>query len=212
LFGTQGSALMRQGMELLESDNGVEFGFCYYGSWRAGLGLLPGERKAADLTSFIGETARAERMKAHFGRVGDIVARTGEEAPSQDGRRLARYFANKLECAQINTDYWREATLAAREASAAQAESKQARDIVRPHALKMLDFARQYLLHYQNAMFDRTDEGMLASYWLVAGQFAYRYWNPEGYQESGIFDSGPTGTNGHWVGTPEEIKVVTPKR
>jgi len=212
LFGTQGSALMRQGMELLESDNAVEFGFCYYGSWRAGLGLLPGERHAVDLTSLIGQSARAERMKEQFGRVRDLVALASEEAPSQDGRRLARYFANKLECAQIHMDYWREAVLAEAEASAAQAGSKQAGDVVRPHALKMLDLARQYLLHYQEAMLDRTDEGMLASYWLVAGQFAYRYWNPERYEESGIFFSGPTGTNEHSLGTPEEIKVVTPKR
>ena len=205
LFGTQGSAVMRQGMELLESDNAVEFGFCYYDCW---LGLLPSERKAAELTSLIGGSARAERMKEHFGRVRDLVARAGEEAPSQGGRRLVRYFVNKLECAQIHMDYWREATLTA---SAAQAGSKQASDVVRPHALRMLDFARQYLLHYQKAMLDRTDEGMLASYWIVAGQFAYRYWNPERYRESGIFYSGPTGANAHSVGTPQEIKVVTPK-
>jgi hypothetical protein len=151
-------------------------------------------------------------MKAHFGRVRDLLALAGQEAPSPDGRRLARYFANKLECAQIHTDYWREAVLAAAEASAAEAGSKHAGDLVRPHALAMLELARPYLLHYQEAMLDRTDEGMLASYWLVAGQFAYRYWNPERYQESGIFNSSPTGTGEHWVDTPEEIKVVTPKR
>jgi len=174
--------------------------------------LLPGERNAVDLASLLGQAARAQRMKAHFGRVRDLLALAGQEAPSPDGRRLARYFANKLECAQIHTDYWREAVLAAAEASAAEAGSKHAGDLVRPHALAMLELARPYLLHYQEAMLDRTDEGMLASYWLVAGQFAYRYWNPERYQESGIFNSSPTGTGEHWVDTPEEIKVVTPKR
>ena len=55
LFGTEGAALMRQGMEKLESVKPIEnnFGFCYYGCWT---GLL-----AAD---------RADKQPPKFGKPG----------------------------------------------------------------------------------------------------------------------------------------------
>ena len=208
LFGAQGSHQMRSGMELLESNNSVPFGFCYYGTWVSG---LPRARKAAGLIASLREPARAATMKNHFGHVRDLIAPVAEVAPSQDGRRLAHYFANKLECAQIHADYWREASTAAAAASSVQADPAKVDEIVRPYGLAMLEHARRYLLHYQKAMLDRTDEGMLASYWIVAGQFAYRHIYPQPQAEPDIFYGGPASAKKSSPGTPEEIRVLMPQ-
>jgi hypothetical protein len=190
LFGKTGSGRLREGMELLESNSGMGYAFCYLGTWS---GLLPEELKGRKP----GSTAGPEEKKEFFGRVRELVAAAGEDAPSRDGRRLAEYFTNKLECARIHSDYWREAVTA----------SAQSREIVRSHAAAMLGFVRQYLTHYQKVMLDRTDEGMLASYWIAAGQYAYRYAYPERYKEAGIFQVGPAGAKVYWTGQPEEIVV-----
>jgi hypothetical protein len=60
-------------------------------------------------------------------------------------------------------------------------------------------------------MLDRTDEGMLASYWMVAGQYAYRYAYPEKYRHSSIFYEGPASERKPAVERPEDIKVLAPQ-
>jgi len=97
--------------------------------------------------------------------------------------------------------------MAAVEAGAAQGSPAQSREIVRRRAVTMLALVRQYLMHYQKVMFDRTDEGMLASYWIAAGQYAYRYAYPDRYKEAGIFQVSPAGAKVYWTGQPEEIRV-----
>lgn len=171
LYGAKAADALRAGMQLLETNSRMDYTFCYLGSWA---GLLPEERGNRPP----GNPDRPAEHKALFHRVEDLLANATTEATSEDGRRLGRYFVNKVQCAQFHCDYWREAVLA------------QGRDTatVRTRATTMLNLARQYLAHYQGAMLDRTDEGMLASYWIAAGQYAYRYAHPERYKESKLFE------------------------
>ncbi|MCX6621741.1 MAG: hypothetical protein NTY38_11840, partial [Acidobacteria bacterium] len=141
LFGKGGSSRLREGMELLETDSGMDYTFCYLGTWS---GLLPEERNGRKP----GTTAAPDERKEYFVRVRDLIVAAGQQASSHDGKRLAHYFTNKLECAGIHAGYWREAVLA-----------QQAPETVRSHALNMLESVRQYLQHYQEVMLDRTDEG-----------------------------------------------------
>ena len=170
LFGTEGAALMRQGMEKLEAMKPIDFGFCYYGCWTP---LLAAEREDKQPPRF-GRPETINQRKELLEDAHSLVNKASKVAASQDGRRLADYFANKLSCGEIHMGYWKEVAQAAIDAAAAGGDS-QARAAVVPHAKLMLDYARQYLRAYQQNMLDRTDEGMLASYWLVAGQYAYRY-------------------------------------
>ena len=203
LFGTEGAGLMRQGMEKLESVKPIEnnFGFCYYGCWT---GLLAPDRPDKQAPKF-GKPAGFERRKAQLTDARSLVAQAGKAAASRDGQRLADYFANKLQCGEIHMDYCRELAQAALDGAAAGPDEAAARASVAPRAVAMLDLARQYLRTYQQSMLDRTDEGMLASYWLVAGQYAYRYAHPQEYK--GVFDPRRKAS----AEEPEDIKVLAPK-
>jgi hypothetical protein len=205
LFGETGVQKLREGMELLESNSGMSYTFCYLGTWP---GLLPEEAPGRKP----GNAAVPREKKEFFERVHGLIREAGEQAASQDGRRLAGYFANKLECAGIHTDYWREAVMAAAEADAAKESPEKAGEIVRGHAAAMLDLARRYLTHYQQAMLDRTDEGMLASYWMAAGQYAYRYAHADRYRQAGIFTVEAPGAGTVWTSQPGEIAVRDPER
>ena len=75
----------------------------------------------------------------------------------------------------------------------------------------MLDLARAYLRAYQEYMLDRTDEGMLASYWMVAGQYAYRYAFPSDYKNTDIFYSGPARVRNAPTGRAADSGIQAPK-
>ena len=208
LFGAEGAGLMRQGMEKLEAVKPIEnnFGFCYYGCWTP---LLASER-ADKLPPRFGRPESIDRSRGLFVDAHSLLAQASKVAGSRDGRRLADYFANKVQCGEIHLDYWKEVAQAAVDGAACRDES-QARAAVVPHARLMLDLARQYLRTYQQYMLDRTDEGMLASYWLVAGQYAYRYAFPEAYKDTSIFYDGPPKARKPPAERPEEAKVLAPR-
>jgi hypothetical protein len=206
LFGTEGVALMQQGMEKLEAVKPIDFGFCYYGCWTP---LLAAERADKQAPKF-GQPERIDQRKELLKNAHRLIDQARKVAASTDGRRLADYFANKLGCGEIHMDYWKEVAQAAIDGAAAPSES-QARAAVAPHALLMLDYARQYLGNYQQCMLDRTDEGMLASYWVVAGQYAYRYAFPERYKETSIFYGGPPKAKTLPVERPEDIQALAPR-
>jgi hypothetical protein len=207
LFGTKGAALMRQGMEKLEDSDHVKFGFCYYGCWQ---GMLASERADQTPANF-GNLHHISQIRAQFDDVHTLVARAGEAATTRDGRRLADYFANRLLCAQVHTDYWKHAVQASAEAAGTGLSEPESQAKARPHAAMMLDDVRRYLLQSQRYMLDRTDEGMLASYWIVAGQYAYRYAYPEAYKNSFVFYGGPASEGKQSGELPEEVKLLTPK-
>ena len=206
LFGERGSSLIRQGMEKLEAIKPINFGFCYYGCWTP---LLAAERADKRPPDF-GRPEGIEKQKVRFQDAGALIVQAGEAEPSRDGRRLAEYFGNKVRCAEIHMDYWREVALAANEAATIREES-QARDAVVPHAARMLDLARAYLRAYQQYMLDRTDEGMLASYWMVAGQYAYRYAFPSDYKNTDMFYSGPARVRNVPTGRAADSGIQAPK-
>ena len=208
LFGAEGAALMRQGMEKLEAVKPIEnnFGFCYYGCWTP---LLASERPDRQPPSF-GRLRSIDQRSELLEDAHRLLNEAGSVAPSRDGHRLADYFANKLACGEIHLHYWKEVAQAAIDGAAAGNDS-QARAAVSPHATLMLDYARQYLRTYQQYMLDRTDEGMLASYWLVAGQYAYRYAFPERYKQTSIFYDGPPKAGKTPAERPEEIQVLAPR-
>ena len=60
-------------------------------------------------------------------------------------------------------------------------------------------------------MLDRTDEGMLASYWMVAGQDAYRYAFPSDYKNTDVFYSGPSKTRNAPTDRAADPKILAPK-
>jgi len=161
------------------------------------------------------EQAEAERRQARLAERGGERDDLGDErAPrrrdAEEGRRLADYFANKLGCGEIHMGYWKEVAQAEIDGAGAGNDS-QARAAVVPHARLMLDYARQYLRAYQQCMLDRTDEGMLASYWIVAGQYAYRYAFPQQHEEGSIFYDGPPKASKPTADRPEEIQVLAPR-
>jgi len=203
LFGTEGSDLLCRGMEQLEANGETSYGFCYFDCWGK---LLPEELNGVPAS--VGKVTHVEKKKRGFTAMRDLAAQAGQQAPSEDGRRLSQYFTNKLECAMIHMDYWREIVLACKEMAA---DSGRSREIMQAHAVTMLDCAKRYLLHYQEAMLDRTDEGMLASYWIVAGQFAYRYAHRQRYDESNIFQPRPAKAEATSAVQPEEVKVLAPR-
>jgi hypothetical protein len=186
LFGAEGAALMRQGMEKLETVKPIDFGFCYYGCWTP---LLASERADKQPPNF-GDPDQIARRTGPLKDAHQLTSEAGKLAANDDGRRLANYFANKLDCGEVHMNYWKEVAQAAIDGAGA-ADDSQARAAVVPHARRMLDYARQYLRTYQQYMLDRTDEGMLASYWVVAGQYAYRYAFPEQYKHTTQFYGGP---------------------
>jgi hypothetical protein len=186
LFGIQGTAFMRQGMEKLKAAkvSAGGFGFCYYGCWQALLAVERSEEQPLKLGPPDGFRERKEKLA----NVQRLIDQVGRISPSRDGRRLADYFANKLRCGGIHMDYWAELARASLDGSAASPDESAALAGVAPYATGMLDFARQYLRTYQEYMLDRTDEGILASYWLVAGRYAYRYARPQ--ECKAVFDPG----------------------
>lgn len=206
LFGTEGAALMRQGMAKLETMKPIDFGFCYYGCWTP---LLAAEREDKRSPSF-GRPETIDQRKGLLEGAHRLVNEAGKVAASEDGRRLADYFANKLGCGEVHMGYWKEVAQAAIDGASA-GDDAQARAAVVPHAKLMLDYARQYLRAYQRCMLDRTDEGMLASYWMVAGQYAYRYAYPEQYKQTSIFYDGPRKATQPLAEQPEQIKILAPR-
>jgi hypothetical protein len=102
-------------------------------------------------------------------------------------------------------DYCAELARAALDGAAAGANESAARAGVAPCAAAMLELARQYLRTYHQHMLDRTDEGMLASYWRVAGRYACRYAHPQEFKA--VFDPGRKSS----AKEPDDINVLAPQ-
>ena len=155
----------------------------------------------------IGKTGIGIKIAQNFNQAADTSV-------SYDGKRLADYFANKTECAVIHCDYWRigaEGNNAANKAFKEKADKKAIEQLLIPYGKRMQEASENYLKHYQKVMFDRTDEGMLSSYYNTATRYAYRYAHPEEDDATGKFYSGSANAkNKTEADYPEQILIVAP--
>lgn len=210
LLGGEGAALMEEGMAELEKHKGIAFGFCFYGCWGP---MSPTERDGRTDLPFGDGAGPANRIKV-YGSIARTFEKAAETAAARDGARLARYFANKSECAAIHMDFWRlacEGSQAAIEAYQANPDPVGIKKLLVPYGERMQKVSEDYLMHYQKVMFDRTDEGMLSSYYNTATRYAYRYAHPDKDDATGKFCSGPAGQKKAAAPEyPEQVRIVTP--
>jgi hypothetical protein len=209
LFGQKGVPLMREGMEKLEMEfPGGPFDFCAYSCWQA---MLPSER-GGDTDNIFGWPINLEKTRKRFEEIAGLFHRAGEQSPTGNGRRLAEYFANKAECGAIHREYGRLAAEAVIIAGWAAATHQTFPAMYQRYAEQMVKKSEEYLRHYQERMLDRTDEGMVASYYMTATRYAYRYAHPEEDIAKGKFYSGPPGAEGATGAQegPEKILIIAP--
>ncbi len=210
LFDEKGTELMQEGMSELEQHKSIAFGFCFYGCWGP---MLPHERDGNTNLPFGDPAGPAGKIKK-FNEIAHVFEKAAETADSHDGRRLANYFANKSECAAIHCDFWRlvcEASQAAITAYEENHDPNAIKALAVPYAHRMQRVSEDYLKHYQKVMFDRTDEGMLSSYYNTATRYAYRYAHPDEDDATGKFYSGaPAGRKQTEAKYPEQIRIISP--
>jgi len=210
LFGERVADLMKQATAKLEEHKSVQFGFCYYGCWRP---ISPTERNGKTDLPFGAPDNPANKIEI-YNKIARIFGQAADAAVSRDGMRLADYFANKSECAAIHCDYWRlacQASQAANEAFKENTDKIAIEKLLIPYGQRMQKVSENYLKHYQKVMFDRTDEGMLSSYYNTATRYAYRYAHPEEDDKTGKFYSGmPSRKKRSDAKYPEQIRIVTP--
>lgn len=210
LFGSEASILMKAGMAELEKHKGISFGFCFYGCWGP---MSPLERDGRTDLPF-GDPAGPSNKIEVFKSIAKTFEKAATASTGRDGTRLANYFANKSECAAIHMDYWRVAcqgSEAAIDAYRQNPDNPEIEKLLIPYGERMQKLSEEYLKHYQKVMFDRTDEGMLSSYYNTATRYAYRYAHPDEDDAAGKFYSGPAGNSKSTSPEyPEQVRIVTP--
>jgi hypothetical protein len=172
-------------LEKITMEGYAPLGFCFYYCW------LPIPKRAEDANAFP-DLATMEKMHLAYQELAAQAAALAPRAVSEDGRRLLGYLANKIECALIHIDYiacgsrLQNAFRACADPDQPTLEEKKT---IQTLAQDMLEKSYEYLRHYQKFMFDRGDEGMLASYYMTACRYAYRYLHPEEDDTTGKYSS-----------------------
>jgi len=209
LFGSKAANTARQALAELEKKQNIAFGFCFYDCW---IPLSPTEREGRTQWPF-GEPAQAENQRERFTRIAGLLAQASDEAVSRDGKRLADYFANKAECTAIHCGFWQtacRASMAAIEAYENNSDKAAISELLIPYGRQLQNISEDYLKHYQKAMFDRTDEGMLSSYYNTATRYSYRYAHPELNDAENKFYSGPPAHEKKTKGEHSEQLIIAP--
>lgn len=191
LLGKDGAADMRRAHDALEShadQHGAgPAGFCYYRCWGAN---LPGKDGVIPWPFFGDNLAWMSVLAGLYERHANLAQAALKSASGASARRLAGYFANKVECARIHIEYCRlgqEMSTIGRTWKDPKAPGEHELWKTRQLGLAMVEKSREYLRHYQKWMFDRGDEGMLASYYMTATRYAWKYAYPDEDDASGRF-------------------------
>jgi hypothetical protein len=162
--------------------------FCYYRCWPA---CLPDADGNPGNPHAFGAGADYQALLAdNYSSLTAMAEAALSKMATADARRLCGYLINKLECAQIHTEYCKLGRLLAFLGQAMghpESPSEYERDQILDLAGRMVEKSHDYLRHYQQWMFDRGDEGMLASYYMTATRYAWRYAHPEEDDRTGRF-------------------------
>lgn len=192
LLGKEGAADFQHAFDELEAHADTHSsgpaGFCYYRCWGPNLpdkdGKVPGGCIFGDNLAWLNVLTGLYERHANLARAA-LGSASGAAA-----KRLAGYYANKVECAQIHIEYCRlgqEMFTVGRTWQDPKAPGEYERWKTRQLGLAMVEKTHEYLRHYQMWMFDRGDEGMLASYYMTATRYAWKYAHPEQDDATGKF-------------------------
>ena len=184
-FGEEGAAAMRLANEALERHNGGPAGFCYYRCW----GQLP-EKGRSKLGTPFSSPNELEQIRGKHEQVLALARSAQWAATTSAGRRLSGYLVNKIECGLLHLEYCR----LGRQLFAINACAENPDELLDYEqynaveiAKRMIAASHEYIRHYQEWMFDRGDEGMLASYYMTATRYAWRYAYPDQDDATGKF-------------------------